>query len=101
MTPLQAAVNRNDLRCFELCRRRDILNVRNREGKTALILAAEQGNAEIISALLKEDTKDLEIDAQDVCIFLSSVSCSINFLNSLLLDAWTDRTPCCCKALSH
>ena len=74
MTPLQAAVNRNDLKCFELlCRYRDIpniLNVRNREGKTALILAAEQGNAEMISALLKEDTKDLDIDAQDVCIFL-------------------------------
>ena len=83
MSPLLAAVDRNDLKSFELCKHDDLFNVKNKDGKTALILAAERGNKEVVCSLLSEGEQVIEIEAQDVsqlfvvqCIVIDTLSFS-------------------------
>lgn len=71
MSPLLAAVDRNDPILFELCKRKDVLNLRNKEGKTALLLAAEKGNKEMVCSLLDEGEQFIEVEAQDVGYYSS------------------------------
>ena len=74
--PLLIAVNDNDLDIIDLVLRsgRANINISNNDGKTALILAIENQNIEIINALLGEKAgvealqpwEPANIEAQDV-----------------------------------
>ena len=130
MSPLLAAVDRNDLKSFELCKHNDLFNVKNKNGKTALILAAERRNEEIVRSLQSEGEQVIETEAQDVSqvfvvqcrvidtlsfswfvvlfspLFLYRFSILINsllcwFLYLLSLGPWTDCTSCCSEVRLH
>ena len=68
MCPLLVAAERNDVRTCRLCiaSSRCDVNIRNRNGKTALMLAAERGNEEVVSTILEQDTEEVIMEAQDV-----------------------------------
>lgn len=67
MSPLLAAVESNDICLFMLCKDHHAnLNARNKDGKTALIIAAERGNEDLVSLLLTEGEQVIEVEAQDV-----------------------------------
>ena len=78
MYPLLVATERNNLPIVNQCIKYQAdLNVANNNGKTALILAAERGNVEIVRALLQKDLEEpASLEAQDVsCSLLVLVLC--------------------------
>ena len=59
MCPILIAAEKNDVDMFKLCLRKSTLelnlNISNEDGKTALILAIERNNVDILDVLLHED----------------------------------------------
>lgn len=72
MCPLLIATARGDLHVVEMCTQSPQvdLNIANNEGKTALILAIENGNTDVLDALLCEDVErmSINIDHRDVSL---------------------------------
>ncbi len=67
MSPLIFAVQSNDMEMFTLLKEHHAdLNARTNDGKTALIVAAENGNEEIARSLLSQEEEVIDIKAQDV-----------------------------------
>ena len=61
------AVNRNDLPLTKLLCKGADLNVTSHEGKTALALAIERNNLEMVKMILSEDFRDkTDVYIQDV-----------------------------------
>lgn len=69
MCPLLIATAQSNLPIVRLCVQRPLvnLNITNIDGKTALFLAIEKGDTEILDTLLSEDVVErLTIDQRDV-----------------------------------
>ena len=75
MCPLLIAIAQGNLPVVRLCvlSSQVDLNVANREGKTALILAIERGDAEILDVLLHVDSVDLRINISHMDVSCSSI----------------------------
>lgn len=71
MCPLLIATENDDLALIGLCIKHPAvdLNIKNRDGKTALNLAAEGNDFEIVKILL--DIDDLKIERHDVKIAIA------------------------------